>query len=158
MCLSPPPLGEADSGRIQELPEGMRVSPLCTCSGQEAYDPDCPIHADAAKRADQWIRERGVYKVPGSNEEVGSVGNPASYYNKGGMQPFDIIDAFGLDFYEGSALKYLLRWRDKDGEADLLKVIHYVQEIIARHRKEQQHGHGQVPGGSEGDGGLPGPR
>lgn len=108
-CKAPRPIEEGDSGRLQE----------------------------SARVGIQLLQERpGVYKVPGSNEEVGSVGNPASYYNKGGMQPFDIIDAFGLDFYEGSALKYLLRWRDKDGEADLLKVIHYVQEIIARHRKD----------------------
>lgn len=62
---------------------------------------------------------------------------PAYYDGKGGMQPFDVIDAFGLDFYEGSALKYLLRWRRK-GQAlsDLRKCSTYIRILIERYEQE----------------------
>lgn len=65
---------------------------------------------------------------------VGSVGTPPLHYlsDTGAMQPFDIVDAFGLDFYEGNALKYLLRWRQKGGVQDLKKAKHYIEELIQR--------------------------
>ena len=55
------------------------------------------------------------------------------YYNgKGGMQPFDVIDAFGLDFYEGNVVKYIVRWRRKNGLEDLYKARTYINEVIKR--------------------------
>jgi hypothetical protein len=50
------------------------------------------------------------------------------YQNK--IQPFDIIDAWELDFYEGNVLKYLLRYRYKNGSQDLKKAQHYLQKVI----------------------------
>ncbi len=57
---------------------------------------------------------------------------PDYYEAANGMQPFDIIDAYDLDFYEGNALKYLIRWRRKNGIADLRKAQTYIDEIIKR--------------------------
>lgn len=54
------------------------------------------------------------------------------HYRGNGMQPFDVIDAFDLDFYEGNALKYLLRWRKKNGIEDLVKARTYLQLLIDR--------------------------
>ena len=48
------------------------------------------------------------------------------YQNK--IQPFDIIDAWELDFYEGNVLKYLLRYRYKNGSQDLKKAQHLSSE------------------------------
>lgn len=57
----------------------------------------------------------------------------SSYYNgKGGISPFTVIDAFGLDFYEGNVVKYIIRWRKKDGLADLYKARTYIDEVITR--------------------------
>jgi len=54
------------------------------------------------------------------------------YYNgAGGLQPFDVIDAFGLDFYEGNVVKYIVRWRKKGGVADLRKARTYIDKAIA---------------------------
>lgn len=63
---------------------------------------------------------------------AGEPGRPPEHYRGDGMQPFDVIDAFGLDFYEGNAVKYLLRWRRKGGIDDLHKARHYIDEVIAR--------------------------
>lgn len=64
------------------------------------------------------------------------------YLKHGNMQPFDIIDEYGLNFYEGCALKYLLRWRDKDNILDLEKAKHYIEILI---QKERSPGGGDLP-------------
>ena len=64
---------------------------------------------------------------------------PPTYYDgKGGMQPFDVIDAFGLDFYEGNIIKYVCRWRKKNGLEDLRKARTYLNRIIAQQEMEEQ--------------------
>ena len=55
------------------------------------------------------------------------------------MQPFDVIDAFGLDFYEGNVVKYICRWRKKNGIEDLRKARTYIDEVIKRAEMEE-HG------------------
>lgn len=54
------------------------------------------------------------------------------YYQSHSIQPFDIIDEYGLNFYEGCALKYLLRWREKGGIEDLKKAKHYIEILIQK--------------------------
>jgi len=45
------------------------------------------------------------------------------------IQPWEIIDSYNLDFYEGNALKYLLRKKNNRLE-DLQKCQHYVERLI----------------------------
>ena len=52
-----------------------------------------------------------------------------THYRKQPIQPIEIIDAYGLDFKRGNALKYLLRAGSKLGEEktdDLKKAIWYI--------------------------------
>ncbi len=51
------------------------------------------------------------------------------HYNTKLLQPWDIIDEYGLNFYEGNMLKYLLR-RKNDRVTDLEKLIHYAEKEI----------------------------
>jgi hypothetical protein len=56
-----------------------------------------------------------------------------THYNSHTIQPFDIIDEYGLDFYGGCALKCLLR--KKDGVSrreELEKCKHYIELMIER--------------------------
>ena len=57
------------------------------------------------------------------------------HYKKMKMQPWEIIEAHNLDYFEGAALKYLLRWKTKDGILDVQKCIHYCEKIIERYNK-----------------------
>lgn len=54
-----------------------------------------------------------------------------SHYQRG-IQPWDIISEWELDFWEGNVLKYLLRWKHKDGVQDLKKAKHYLEYLIER--------------------------
>lgn len=62
-----------------------------------------------------------------------------SHYNKvNDMQPVDVADAWGLDRYEFSTLKYLYRRGQKDGntrKSDLLKAIWYLVYAISKDKK-----------------------
>lgn len=53
------------------------------------------------------------------------------HYLSMAIQPWQIIDANGLNFYEGNALKYLLRRKEGQNRIeDLQKAIHYIEHLI----------------------------
>lgn len=61
--------------------------------------------------------------------------NPAHYRTGTALQSINVIEAFGLDFADGNAVKYILRAGKKDGDAgsvDRRKAIWYLL------RKEQR--------------------
>jgi hypothetical protein len=53
-----------------------------------------------------------------------------SHYRDKGIQPIIYIHANNLGFCEGNVVKYVTRWRDKNGVADLKKAIHYLELLI----------------------------
>lgn len=58
------------------------------------------------------------------------------HYKTMGIQPWIIIEENGLDFWEGNALKYLLR-KKSDRISDLKKAIHYLEYLIERESKNE---------------------
>jgi hypothetical protein len=66
-----------------------------------------------------------------SNKQIGG-----EHYVKLLIQPWEIIERNGLDYWEGNALKYLLRWRYKNGVEDLEKAKHYIDYLIQRSKNE----------------------
>jgi len=53
-----------------------------------------------------------------------------SHYKVKTIEPWDFIAANNLGFFEGNIIKYLSRWRDKNGIEDLLKARHYLDKLI----------------------------
>jgi len=53
-----------------------------------------------------------------------------THYKGKAIEPWDYVAANGLGFFEGNAIKYLTRWRDKGGIEDLKKAQHYIQKLI----------------------------
>ena len=53
-----------------------------------------------------------------------------SHYKGNPIQPWDYVAANGLGFFEGNAIKYLTRWREKGGIEDLRKARHYIDKLI----------------------------
>lgn len=58
-----------------------------------------------------------------------------SHYKNKGIQPIEYIMENGLDFCEGCVVKYISRWRSKNGLEDLLKARHYLEFLIERERE-----------------------
>ena len=68
----------------------------------------------------------------GNKSAAGQVGG--DHYKKLSITPFEIIDSCGLDFYEGNAIKYLLRKKGDTAKRieDLEKCKDYINQIIRR--------------------------
>lgn len=68
---------------------------------------------------------------PANEKQVGG-----EHYKKfGTLQPWDVIAHFGLGYFDGNAVKYLLRWRVKHRKEkgridDLKKAIHYLEKLL----------------------------
>ena len=52
------------------------------------------------------------------------------HYKDRAIQPVEYIYANKLDFFQGNVVKYVTRWRDKGGVADLEKAKHYLEMYI----------------------------
>ena len=58
-----------------------------------------------------------------------------SHYKDKGIQPIIYIHANNLGFCEGNVVKYITRWREKNGIADLEKAKHYIELLIELNAK-----------------------
>ena len=53
-----------------------------------------------------------------------------SHYKKYKIQPVEFIVKNNIGFCEGNVIKYVLRFKDKGGIADLKKAKHYIELLI----------------------------
>ncbi len=53
-----------------------------------------------------------------------------SHYKKYNIQPVEFIIKNNIGFCEGNIIKYVLRFKDKGGIADLEKAKHYIELLI----------------------------
>ena len=64
------------------------------------------------------------------------VSHPDHYQSETGLEVIDVIEAFTFDLTgieavdTGNALKYLCRWKKKNGLQDLKKAMWYLQNLI----------------------------
>jgi hypothetical protein len=61
----------------------------------------------------------------------------AHYKQFKGMEPWDVITGWGLGYLDGTALKYIARWKYKNGVEDLKKAVHFLQKAIEVIEDEQ---------------------
>jgi hypothetical protein len=55
------------------------------------------------------------------------------------VQPWDYIALNNLGYFEGNIIKYVTRWRGKNGVEDLKKARHYLDKLIELHDEERDH-------------------
>lgn len=53
-----------------------------------------------------------------------------SHYKDLPIQPVEYIYANAIGYFEGNVIKYVSRWRAKNGIADLEKAKHYIELLI----------------------------
>ena len=51
-------------------------------------------------------------------------------YKKLAIQPWDYVIANDLDYFQGSIIKYVTRWKDKGWTEDLHKAKHFLDKYI----------------------------
>jgi len=52
------------------------------------------------------------------------------HYKNFSIQPVEYIEKNGLGYVEGCIIKYISRWRNKNGIEDLEKAKHYIDILI----------------------------
>lgn len=70
---------------------------------------------------------------PPSALDVQAGGN---HYKDMAIQPVEFIHANGIPYLEGNVIKYVSRWRKKNGIADLEKARHYIDLLIELETRE----------------------
>lgn len=53
-----------------------------------------------------------------------------THYKDLPIQPVEYIHANAIGYFEGNVIKYVSRWRKKNGIADLEKAKHYIELLI----------------------------
>lgn len=59
------------------------------------------------------------------NKEVGG-----NHYKEFRIQPIEFIEGNDLGFSVGNIIKYVCRYKHKNGKEDLLKAKHYIELLI----------------------------
>jgi hypothetical protein len=57
--------------------------------------------------------------------------HPQHYNN--GIEVWDYVYSHQLDFFEGNIVKYVTRWKHKNGIEDLRKAKEYLDKLIDLH-------------------------
>lgn len=78
------------------------------------------------------------------NGKPDMVSHPPHYQSEAGLEVIDIIEAFTSDLKgiqatdTGNIIKYILRWKHKNGVEDLKKAKWYIEHLIKKVEKENE--------------------
>jgi hypothetical protein len=72
--------------------------------------------------------------LPGADSAL-TIQVGGGHYKKLRIQPVEYIFLNNIGYMEGSAIKYLTRWRDKNGIEDLKKAKHFIDLLIEMESK-----------------------
>lgn len=70
------------------------------------------------------------------NKKIDIINHPLHYQSKKGMEVIDVIEAFTEDLEgieatdTGNIIKYICRWKKKNGIEDLKKIEWYLKHLI----------------------------
>ena len=70
------------------------------------------------------------------NKPVKEITDPVHYHFE--IEPFDYIHDNDMGVAEGNVIKYITRWRYKDGIKDLYKAKKYIEMLISKEEKEEE--------------------
>jgi hypothetical protein len=75
-------------------------------------------------------------KCPQCSRPIGAPANAldrqegGNHYKDMAIQPVEFIHKNGIGYFEGNVIKYVSRWRAKNGIEDLKKARHYIDLLI----------------------------
>lgn len=106
----------------------MRLSRLLEGQWQD-FKPGsilCPI--PPVPRMDSLTIMTKLSEYTVTNPDTEQIGG--RHYKKLAIQPWDYVIANDLDYFQGSIIKYVTRWKDKGWTEDLHKAKHFLDKYI----------------------------
>ncbi len=92
---------------------------------------------DCRESEDNFGSSTAEKKIVSANDvQIG--GDHYRKHGKTGEQLWDRIARLKLDFFQGTIMRYIERWRDKGGVEDLHKARHYLDKYIELMTAEQE--------------------
>jgi len=88
-----------------------------------------PKQAQVHNRGNAARPTTGVAKQPAS-PRANDTQVAGNHYKQFQIEPWDAIVDWGLGYLDGNAVKYLSRWRHKNGLEDLKKARHYIDKLL----------------------------
>ena len=85
------------------------------------YCPQCDREFDTDAEASRHVCAK---------EGALGVQEGGSHYKDMPIQPVEFIHANAIGYFEGNVIKYVTRWRKKNGVEDLKKARHYIDLLI----------------------------
>lgn len=76
------------------------------------------------------------YEKAAKKTKEDTIHHPSHYQGAYGLEAYDVIKNFSADlsgemaYYQGNAIKYLLRWQKKNGAEDLKKCKEYIDDML----------------------------
>lgn len=80
--------------------------------------------------------KKAIYYANLEHEKVDMVNHPPHYISETGLEVIDVIEAFtfnlkGIEATDtGNVIKYICRWKEKNGIEDLKKAQWYINHLI----------------------------
>ena len=113
---------------VQNAPDGQEIPP-------SVYDNVQKVPLSANETAN---RGAGTLKNGSSPPDFRANGHGPAHYKQGQIQTWDGIIALGLPYMESTVIRYLARWRHKNGLEDLQKARHYLDKLIEIEQAERE--------------------
>jgi hypothetical protein len=79
----------------------------------------------------------GVIDLSFDDDSANTKQVSGSHYISKAIQPWDYIIANNIGYLEGNVIKYVSRWKEKNGVDDLKKAQHYLQKLIETSRRQE---------------------
>ena len=116
--------------------EGSGVARCNDCGHIGGHHPWC---------GEKWREEKPVNQYPNTPRMLDTWQKPSfttgydavnpPHYSRRAIEPWDYVAANKLGYFEGNAIKYITRWRDKNGLTDIRKAIRFLEKLIAVEEK-----------------------
>lgn len=108
--------------RLRVASDGMDDDPPAP---EQAATPHVTLQSDDKVSPDGRVTVDVFQQPSATSHQVGG-----DHYRDLAIQPVEYIHRNGLGFVEGSVVKYVTRWRKKNGVEDLLKARHFLNLLI----------------------------
>lgn len=125
---------EIASSSYKHHVEGCEETPsaICGVCGKQVKIPIMDTHTRInhpfdEKQKEETEKPKLTIVNPMDMQEGGN------HYKKYEIQPIEFIIKNNIGYVEGNIIKYILRFKDKNGLEDLKKARHYIDILINNH-------------------------